>query len=64
MTLMLAQVLSFQSNAACTLVAEHVTEQREAALAAQTVGMVEMLRRTAASLTASENSYPIHPSER
>lgn len=41
------QVLSFESAAACRLVAEHVEEQREAVVAARTVGLVEMLRMTA-----------------
>lgn len=40
------QVLVFETPAACKLVAEHVEEQREAILAARTVALVEMLRRT------------------
>lgn len=40
-------MLSFESASACSLVAEHVEEQRESVVAARTVGLVEMLRRTA-----------------
>lgn len=41
------QVLTFQSAAASRLVTDHVEEQREATIAARTVGIVEMLRRIA-----------------
>lgn len=40
------KVLVLESEAACAEVAEHVGEQREAALAARTVGLVEILRKT------------------
>ncbi|CAM9741202.1 unnamed protein product [Choristocarpus tenellus] len=38
------KVLVFESTRGCSMVAEHVEEQREALLAAQTVELVEMLR--------------------
>lgn len=41
-------MLSFESAAACKLVAEHVEDHREGLLAARTVGLVEVLRRVAA----------------
>ena len=43
----LNQVLTFESAAACSLVEEHVEEQREAALAALTVELVETFRQIA-----------------
>lgn len=46
-------MLSFQNPAACRLVAESVEEQRGAALAFPTVGLVDMLRRVASMPVSS-----------